>query len=217
MNAQPISSSGSSDNKAALDEFFAAVRAAARESEAAVASAKPALARIAQAIAGHDNSQALRVRQILLSLYSGGSVLADVSDLLTLDWSLRRDLCAVMLAFNHGEFSYETVAAAFEQAGDRHCRWFLGAAPNPGMRLREALAFAKAGPLTSTPRTLTERGVAEVLLSICAGHRVDLSASLRSLDDTRRSLLTQIFSDFVAGKLHGEDCDAVCEHFGQPE
>lgn len=215
MHSQPISSSDGSDEKAILDEFFASVRTAARESEAAVAAAKPALERLAKAIAGRDNSQALRIRSLLLSLYSG--VRADVSDLLTLDWSLRKDLCAVFLAFNHGEFSYEAVSAAFEKAGDRYCRWFLSAAPSPRGRLREALAFAKPGTLRSTPRTLTERGVAEVLLSLFAGHRVDLSTSLRSLDDTRRSLLTQILSDFMAGMLHWEDRAAVCEHFGQPE
>lgn len=217
MNANPVSPAREPSQQAALDEFFAALRADARESEAAVGAAKPALVRLAQAVAGSDSAQALRVRNLLLSLYSGGGVHADVSDLLTLDWSLRKDLCAVFLAFNHGEFGYEAVTAAFAAAGDRHCRWFLSDAPNPRGRVREALTFAKPGPLHATTRTLTERGVAEVLLSLFAGHRVDLSLSLQSLDDTRRLLLTQVVSDFMAGRLHGEDRDAVCEHFGQPE
>ncbi|HYD83730.1 MAG TPA: hypothetical protein VEA63_06745 [Opitutus sp.] len=85
------------EREAAFANFFATVRATARESDAAVLAAKPALERIAQAVVGRDNGQALRVRSILLSLYTGGAMLADVSDLMTLDWSLRRDLCAVLL------------------------------------------------------------------------------------------------------------------------
>ena len=82
------------DRQAALTEFFAAVRTAARESDAAVVAAKLALSRLAKAIVGSDNSQALRVRSILISLYTGGSVLADISDLMALDWSLRIGRCA---------------------------------------------------------------------------------------------------------------------------
>lgn len=91
MNATPSDSLDETTTRAAaLSEFIAAVRTAARESDAAVDTAKPALARIAAAVAGHDNGQALRVRSILLSLYSGGSALANVSDLMALDWPLRR-------------------------------------------------------------------------------------------------------------------------------
>jgi hypothetical protein len=73
------------DRESTLRDFFTAVRTAARESDAAVEAAKPALARLATTIAGHDHGQALRVRSILLSLYTGGSALADVSDLMALD------------------------------------------------------------------------------------------------------------------------------------
>ena len=83
------------ERESALKDFFAAVRDAATEADAAVDAAKPALARLAVAVAGHDNGQALRVRAILISLYTGGSALADVSDLMALDWPLRKDLCAV--------------------------------------------------------------------------------------------------------------------------
>jgi hypothetical protein len=111
--------------EAALKEFFFAVRIAAIESDAAVTAEKPALARLAAAVSG----------------------------LLALDWSLRKDLCAVLLAFGHGEFGYDYMKSAFEQAGDRDARWFLGAAHDPREQLREALAFAKPGPVTNRVRS----------------------------------------------------------------
>jgi len=109
----------------ALKEFFAVVREAKIESANAVEVGKLALARLAVAVACRDHGQALRVRAILFSLYSGGAVLADVSDLMALDWSLRKDLCAVLLAFGYGDFEYTYVKFAFEQAGDRGADWFL--------------------------------------------------------------------------------------------
>ncbi len=218
MNPKTIHTVGASDEEsknAAIIVFFAAMKTAAHESETAVAEAKPALARIASAIVGHDNGQALRVRAILVSLYTGGSILAEVSDLMALDWSLRKDLCAVLLAFGHGEFGYEYLKAAFENAGDHDARWFLDAAPEPDERLREALAFAKPGSLGTTPRTLTERGVAEFLLSLFAGDPVNLQSALRSLDRTRAALVVGLASDYIAGRFAYSDADVVCEFFGQ--
>jgi hypothetical protein len=197
---------------AALSEFIATVRTAARESDAAVETAKPALARIAAAVAGHDNGQALRVRSILLSLYSGGSALADVSDLMALDWPLRRDLCAVLLAFGHGEFDYDYLKSAFELAGDHEARWFLGSAHDPRERLEEALAFAKPGPLNA-PRTLYEKGVAMILLSLFAGMPCDLQFALRGLDRMRSDLLVAVVTDYVAQRFDFTDEEQVREHF----
>lgn len=87
MNSHSIPSSDETERQAALDEFFAAVRTTAREADAAVTAAKPALERLASAIAGHDHGQAIRARAILTSLYTGGTVLADVSDLLALGFA----------------------------------------------------------------------------------------------------------------------------------
>ncbi len=213
MNSHPIHRPNEADRKAALDEFFSAVRAAARESDAAVAAAKPALERLADAIAGRDHGQAIRVRSILISLYTGGTVLADVSDLLALDWTLRRDLCAVLLAFNHGEFSYDYLRAAFERAGDKNARWFLGAANNPRERLHEALTFAKPGPLDTTPRTLSEKGVAGFVASLFTGRPVDLNFAMQGLDEIRRSLVVGLFADYMAGRFDADDGDSVRTHF----
>lgn len=213
MNAHPIPPSEETERKAALDEFFAAVRTAAREADAAVTTAKPALERLASAITGHDHGQAIRARAILISLYTGGTVLADVSDLLTLDWSLRRDLCAVLLAFNHGEFGYDYLRAAFERAGDRNAQWFLAAANDPRERLREALDFAKPGALNTTPRSSSEKGVAGFVASLFTGRPVDLFLSVQGLDEIRRALVAGLFSDYVAQRFNDDDCETVAEHF----
>ena len=200
------------ERESALKDFFAAVRDAATEADAAVDAAKPALARLAVAVAGHDNGQALRVRAILISLYTGGSALADVSDLMALDWPLRKDLCAVLLAFGHGEFGYDYMKVAFEQAGDRDARWFLGAAHDPRERLHEALIFAKPGPVTA-PRTLSEKGVALLLLSLFAGVPADLQFALRGLDAVRADLVSGLVSDYVAGRFDFTDEQEVRAHF----
>ncbi|HEU5081332.1 MAG TPA: hypothetical protein VFT72_19120, partial [Opitutaceae bacterium] len=199
----------------ALREFIAAVRTAARESDAAVEAAKPALARLAAAVVGHDNGQALRIRSILLSLYTGGSALADVSDLMALDWPLRKDLCAVLLAFGHGEFDYNYLKSAFELAGDPNAQWFLGRAHDPRERLEEALAFAKPGPL-NTPRTLSEKGVAMFLLSLFAGMPADLQLVLRGLDRVPAELVVGVLTDYLAQRFDFTDENRVREHFELP-
>lgn len=199
--------------EAAHADFFATVRTAARESDAAVLAAEPALERIAQAIVGRDSGQALRVSSILLLLYAGGAVLADISDLLTLDWSLRQDLCAVLLAFGHGEVGYDYMRTAFEDAGDRNAQWFLGAAPDPIERLREALVFVKPGPLTTTPRTLSERGVAEFVAGLFQGKPVDLVTALKGLDTVRVALVLNLMSDFLAGRFDNNAAELVRAHF----
>lgn len=213
MNAKPIHQTTDDERQTALTEFLATVRTAARESDAAVVAAKPALTRLTEAIVGRDNGQALRVRSILISVYTGGSALADISNLMALDWSLRRDLCAVLLAFGHGEFGYDYMKTAFEHAGDRDAHWFLGAAPDPIERLREALAFAKAGPLATMPRTLSEKGVAEFLLSLFGGVPVDLGNALQGFDEIRAALVVELASDFVAGRFDYEASELVQRHF----
>jgi hypothetical protein len=140
-------------------------------------------------------------------------VLADVSDLLALDWSLRRDLCAVLLAFNHGEFSYDYLRAAFERAGDRNARWFLAAANDPRERLREALDFAKPGALNTTPRSSSEKSVAGFVASLFTGRPIDLSLAVQGLDEIRRALVAGLFSDYVAQRFNDDDGETVAEHF----
>jgi hypothetical protein len=114
------------EREQALREFAASLHQTATESETAVIRAKEALERLTEAIVGGDNGQAVRVRNMLRSIYSAGATLADFSDLMTLDWAVRKDLCAVLLAFGCGDLDYAYLRRAFEAAGDEGARWFLG-------------------------------------------------------------------------------------------
>ena len=121
-----------------------------------------------------------------------------------------------MLAFGHGEFGYDYMKSAFERTVDYDARWFLGAAPDPRERLREALIFAKPGPVTE-PRTLSEKGVALLLLSLFAGVHNDLQFVLRGLDAVRADLVSALVADYVSGLFDFTDEDSVREHFGFAE
>ncbi len=210
---EPIHIVEAAEQDAALAEFFAAVRTAAKEADAAVDDAKPALARLAAAIVNRDNGQALRVRSMLASLYTGGSTLADVSDIMTLDWALRKDLCSLLLAFGHGEFGYEYLKSAFEQAGDINLGWLLAESRDPRARLHEALQFAKREDL-NLPRSSGERRVAQILVSLFAGENVDLQQALQGLDQERAKLVLGIVADYLAGRFDFTDDEGVRAHFG---
>jgi hypothetical protein len=214
LNAQePIHIAEAAERDAALTEFFAAVRTAAKEADAAVEDAKPALARLAATIVNRDNGQALRVRSILASLYTSGATLADVFDIMTLDWSLRKDLCLMLLAFGHGEFGYEYLRSAFEQAGDINLRWLLAESRDPRARLQEALRFARPGDM-NVPRSSGERRVAQILVSLFAGTSVDLQEALQGLDQERAKLILGIVADYLAGRFDFTDDEEVRAHFG---
>ena len=210
--SEPIHISAAIEKDAALAEFLATVKTTARETELAIAEAKPALARIASAIARHDNGQAVRLRALLISLYSGGRAPVDLSELMMLDWSLRKDLCAVLCAFGHGEFGYDYMKSAFEQAGDFEAQWFLAAAPEPRERLRTALHFAKAGNARE-PRSSGERRIRQFLVSLFAGVPVDLQDVLNGLDAERAKLVLSIVSDYLAGRFDFTDDEEVRARF----
>lgn len=200
------------ERDAALAEFFAAVRTAAKEADAAVSDAKPALARLAAAVVNRHNGQAQRVRTILASLYTGGAMLADVSEVMTLDWALRRDLCTVLLAFGHGEFGYEYLKSALEQAGDMNVCWLLSDCTQPRERLHEALRFAKPGDLNQ-PRSSGERRVAEVVISLFSSASTNLQQALQALDAQRARLVAGIITDYLAGRFDFTDDEEVRAHF----
>lgn len=210
--SEPIHIAAVAEKDPVLAEFFAAVRQSAREIESAAALAKPALARIAAAISRHDNGQALRLRSLLVSLYSGGSAFADLSDVMTLDWTLRQDLGTVILAFGNGDFSHAYLKAAFEQAGDVDATWFLAEAPNPRAHLHEALNFARAGSVLE-PRSRGERAVCQVLLSLFSDATVNLHTTLQGLDAERAKLMLSLLPDFIAWRFDFTDADLVQAHF----
>jgi hypothetical protein len=99
-------------------KFLASMKLVSEERTLAVRAARPALARLVAACA-HHSGQSVKLRALLFSLWNGKP--ADLSDVMTLDWSLRQDLCAVILAFGFGsgpqEFFYQAIETEFRQAG----------------------------------------------------------------------------------------------------
>ena len=118
------------ENKAVLDEFFEEDRKRRNEGREAVTTALPALDRLCEVMRGRSG-QPYKVRALLYSLWNGQP--ASLVEVVGLDWEIKKDLCAVILAFGcesgpfcKGEpfsFFYDAVAAAVKKAGQ--FEWFL--------------------------------------------------------------------------------------------
>lgn len=106
------------ENDKAIRDFFAAQKRISLERADAAMLAGNALARLCRAM-DHKAGQSYKIRALLFSLYNGKP--ADLSDLLTLDWELRKDMCAVLLAFGFESdrinFFYDAMQSALEDAG----------------------------------------------------------------------------------------------------
>jgi hypothetical protein len=117
------------EEAAVLDEFFAGMRAIRSERREAVTAAKPALDRII-AVMPQRTGQSYHLRALLYSLWNGRPT--SLSDVLNLDWSLRQDFCAILLAFGFEdttadgkpgeEFFYDAITNALRAAGQ--FEWF---------------------------------------------------------------------------------------------
>lgn len=107
-------------DNAAMREFFAGLRKANAERLLAVESARPALERLVN-VCGHGTGQGYKLRSLLFSLWNGKP--ADLSDTLLLDWPLKLDLAAVIVAFGHDTFFYDEISAAFQSRG--LLDWFI--------------------------------------------------------------------------------------------
>ncbi len=77
------------------------------------------------------------------------------------------------------------------------------------------LSFAKAGPLNA-PRSLSERGVAMILLSLFAGTPCDLQFALRGLDRIRSDRVLLILNDYLAQRFDFTDEERVKNCFDLP-
>jgi len=97
-----------------LKQFLAKVKAMQRERDALVQPAAEALARLV-VVCANRTGQSQHLRALLFSLWNGKP--ARLNETLGLDWELKRDFCAVLLAFGHDEFFYKAVQAAFEARG----------------------------------------------------------------------------------------------------
>ena len=110
------------ENKAVLEEFFAEARKRRNEGREAVAAAIPALDRLCEVMKGRSG-QPYKVRALLYSLWNGQP--APLVEMCALDWEIKRDFCAVILAFGcesgpfcKGEpfsFFYDAVATAVKK------------------------------------------------------------------------------------------------------
>lgn len=120
------------EEEAALQEFFAQERVIIQERRKASQEALPALQRLAEVMRGRSG-QPYKVRTILYSIWNGKP--AAVVELVNLDWSIRKDLAAVLLAFGYEddqvEFFYDAIEAAVKAAGQ--WQWFLEERFNVGV------------------------------------------------------------------------------------
>ncbi|NBW32042.1 MAG: hypothetical protein EBR48_05320 [bacterium] len=115
------------ERAAMLKSFFGEVSAVTKERIAAMESAFLAVPRLAEAMAQRTD-QSYTIRKLLFSLWNGKA--ADVSDVMTLDWSLRKDVCAVILAFGFEDgprkFWYDELIKLLRDAGGyRLEKWFV--------------------------------------------------------------------------------------------
>lgn len=106
------------EDKAFLEATLAAMAQKQRERLELVAPAKEALRRLVD-MCGGRSGQAYKVRALLWSLYNGKP--ASLIECLGLDWNLRKDFCAVLLAFGFehkaDSFFYRELSAAFAAVG----------------------------------------------------------------------------------------------------
>ena len=75
-----------------------------------------AMRRLARAVYGHDNSQALTVAAALASIYNGDCARpVQLDEIRWLDWSLQVDLVTLMLGTGHSGFEDVKIAEAFRE------------------------------------------------------------------------------------------------------
>jgi hypothetical protein len=109
------------DKTQLMNAFFADMRVTRGEQESAEAKAHEALARLCK-VMDHRGGQSYKVRMFLRSLWNGNNK-ADMTEVLCLDWAVRKDLCAVILAFGTDTFFYDELRAAVTKAG--HWDFFM--------------------------------------------------------------------------------------------
>ena len=123
MNA-PFEEDAIEAGKAASDEFFAQMNRVRKEHFHAAQEGRRALDRLVDAMA-MKTGQSYKVRALLYSIWNGSKP-ADVSELLAMDWDVRKDVCAVLLGFGYEDgprgdkannFFYDAMTGALKKAG----------------------------------------------------------------------------------------------------
>lgn len=113
----------------AVKDALAEMRAHALERRQACVDALPALDRLAEMMLG-GSGQCYKVREILFSLWNGKP--ASLIEVVNLDWAVRKDLVAVILAFGYEDskvkFFYDALKSAVERRGNWD--WFIEESDN---------------------------------------------------------------------------------------
>lgn len=96
------------------------------EARGAASQARTAMERLAKMCSSHSNTGGtIAVRDILYSAFSGGATRADLGGLGALDWDVRKDVLAVLLAVNQPGFSDSEILQAMIRIGGQSTGdWF---------------------------------------------------------------------------------------------
>lgn len=103
------------DKTQLLDAFFADQRVIRGERAEAEEKGLDALCRLIEVMA-RRTGQSYKVRMLLRSLWNGSNR-ADLSEVLCLDWAIRKDVCAVILGFGSSRFFYDELRQCLSEAG----------------------------------------------------------------------------------------------------
>jgi len=108
------------EEKARLQDVLKKLKANADEHYGAVVLALPALSRLAEVLTVRSG-QPYKLRSLLYSMWNGKP--ASLGEIVCFDWQIKKDLCAVMLAFGHNELFYTEIENAVRSVGQWD--WFL--------------------------------------------------------------------------------------------
>lgn len=121
LNGQKwVAQVNSEEDKAHWKEFEQEMAQLLRERVEAVIPAIAALERLGKVMT-ERSGQPYKVRALLYSLWNGKP--ASLVEIVCLDWAIRKDLLAVMLAFGADEFFYKEIQESITKAGQ--WEWFL--------------------------------------------------------------------------------------------
>jgi len=197
-----------------LKQFFADMAVVAKEAPIAAAAGRAALARVVRAVWQHRTSgQSESLIRILASLYNGSSALpVDIAYHTSgLDWTLKKDICAVILGKGLDGFPDTEIREEFRRAGGEAAvdwlHWHTTGGPARAA-LDRLVQFCLENKFASTARML--RSAMRSLHG--SGGAVDLQALSRASDDITGDFLLVL--DASIGSRHGIICDAhVAEAF----
>lgn len=112
------------EGRAHLAETLREMRHRSQQHKLAAIVALQAMDRLAQVLT-HRSGQPYKLRALLYSLYNGKP--ASLLDVVSLDWEIRQDLCAVLNGFGYerGEVKcfYDALKTAISKAGQWN--WFI--------------------------------------------------------------------------------------------